>query len=146
MSLLVRVDNLLCFYRFFLIFPGTVLSRIWKCIVFEQSSQTESFLKSFGKKDDRQHTKVFMCFLSCLEQPSVLENVYRLHYNSFKEKGQKILRVSFSLLLLSILIVVLLLLSNCFMMNLKLQNATLRRCLCWVYQSCLLLLRVGEPK
>ena len=81
------------------------------------------FLKSFDRKDDRQNTKVFMCFVSCPQQPSVLENVYRLHYSSFKEKGKKILRVSFVLFSL-------LLLSNCFTIKLKLQNATLRCCLC----------------
>ena len=37
------------------------------------------------------------------EQPSVLENVYCLHYSFFKGKGQKILRVYVSLMSLLIL-------------------------------------------
>ena len=57
----------------------------------------EMFRKGFGWKDDRENIKVFV---SCPEQTSFLENVYNLHYSFFKGKGQNILRVSFSLMLL----------------------------------------------
>ena len=42
----------------------------------------------------------FMVFGSCLEQSSVLENIYRWHYSFFKGKSENILRVSFLLMLL----------------------------------------------
>ena len=44
---------------------------------------------------------------SFLEQPSVLENVYCLHYSFFKGKGQKILRVYACSMLLLILMLLL---------------------------------------
>ena len=71
----------------------------------------------------------FMVFGSCLEQSSVLENIYRWHYSFFKGKSQNILRFFFSEVIIYFN-VVLVLFSNCFMMNLKLQNAEQRRCLC----------------
>ena len=63
---------------FFSFCQAQCFNRIWKYIVFKESSETELFLKSFDRKDDRQNTNVFMCFVSCPQQPSVLENVYRL--------------------------------------------------------------------
>ena len=71
----------------------------------------------------------FTVFGSCPEQSSVLENIYRWHYSFFKGKSQDILRFFFSEVIIYFN-VVLVLFSNCFMMNLKLQNAEQRRCLC----------------
>ena len=70
----------------------------------------------------------FTVFGSCPEQSSVLENIYHWHYSVFKGKSQNILRVSFFIDVIIYFNVVLVLFLNCFMMNLKLQNAEQRRC------------------
>ena len=73
----------------------------------------------------------FTVFGSCPEQSSVLENIYCWHYSFFKGKSENIIFTCFFFIDVIIYFnVVLVLFSNCFMMNLKLQNAEQRRCLC----------------
>ena len=70
-------------------------------VMTQLQSLTSTQPKVQKLQSDRQNIKVFV---SCPEQPLVLENDYRLYYSFFKGKGQNVLRVCFSLMLLFILI------------------------------------------
>ena len=84
-------------FSIFLNLPG--VHRIWKISFLNYLARLQVVSERFYWKDDRYNIKVFV---SCPEQPSVLENVYRLHYSFLRGKGRDILRVSFSLMLLFI--------------------------------------------
>ena len=72
----------------------------------------------------------FTVFGSCPEQSSVLENIYCWHYSFFQRKKPEHFTCFFFIDVIIYFNVVLVLFSNRFMMNLKLQNAEQRRCLC----------------
>ena len=97
LDILAKKENLLSFL-FFFILPYAQLSPNMEKNVFEESCRTVScmFLKG-------SYWKVEFVRKSFPEQPSVLENVYCLHYSFFKGKGQKILRVYVCSMLLLIL-------------------------------------------
>ena len=91
LEILARMDNLLSFLSFLLILSGTAFKENGKILFLKNARVWVVSERFWWERWSLEHR----CCASCREQPSVLQNVYRLHYSFFKGKGQNILHVSF---------------------------------------------------
>ena len=99
LEILARMDNLSSFLPFLLILSCTAFNKNGKILFLKNLAIVWVVSERFWWE---RWLLEYRCSVSCREQPSVLENVYHLHYNFFKGKGQNILHVSFSFISLFI--------------------------------------------
>ena len=93
------MDNLLSFLSFPLILSRTAFNENGKRLFLKNLARVWVVSDRFWWE---RWSLEYRCSVLCQEQPSVLENVYHLHYSFFKGKGQSILHVSFSFISLFI--------------------------------------------
>ena len=137
LDILVRVDNLLSFLSFFLILPGTAFIEFGNILFLKYLGRLSCFWKVLIGKMIIRIIWIPRCLRVCII-PRAAINSWECRLFALQLFQRKRPEQSECLLFIDIIIYfnfVMSLLSNCFMMNLKLRNA----CHHWVYQFCLLL-------